>query len=183
MPSSICTPGMLYTGILSRVTFLSIASAGKFHWLCHIRKESKPVVFKVRLSWKYLNINIYKYKCVYYSKYISFCRLKVADFGLARTLCPKRRNPEYCKDEVENETLLTDYVATRWYRAPEILVASRKWVMPMPIRSIAAALSLFLLLSNYVDIQKVLTCGAWAAFLARWYARSRFSRVPAPSIR
>lgn len=52
----------------------------------------------------------------------------MADFGLARTLCSKRRNNVDfdCKDELDNEAMLTDYVATRWYRAPEILVASRK---------------------------------------------------------
>ncbi|XP_016988229.1 extracellular signal-regulated kinase 7 [Drosophila rhopaloa] len=54
----------------------------------------------------------------------SKCRLKVADFGLARTLSMKRKS-DY--DELENEAMLTDYVATRWYRAPEILVASRKY--------------------------------------------------------
>ncbi|XP_017055573.1 extracellular signal-regulated kinase 7 [Drosophila ficusphila] len=54
----------------------------------------------------------------------SKCRLKVADFGLARTLSNKR-NSEF--DDREHEGMLTDYVATRWYRAPEILVASRKY--------------------------------------------------------
>lgn len=65
---------------------------------------------------------------LYENMYICICRLKVADFGLARTLCPKRRsNLDFeCKEELENEAMLTDYVATRWYRAPEILVASRK---------------------------------------------------------
>eukprot|EP01129_Flabellula_baltica_P005489 TRINITY_DN1994_c1_g1_i1.p1 TRINITY_DN1994_c1_g1~~TRINITY_DN1994_c1_g1_i1.p1 ORF type:complete len:520 (+),score=142.89 TRINITY_DN1994_c1_g1_i1:26-1585(+) len=43
------------------------------------------------------------------------CALKVADFGLAR-----------CFDENEDEENypMTDYVATRWYRAPEILFGS-----------------------------------------------------------
>jgi len=52
------------------------------------------------------------------------CRLKVADFGLARTLSSRR-----IYDDLEQDGMLTDYVATRWYRAPEILVASRKWVL------------------------------------------------------
>mmetsp|Transcript_50027 Transcript_50027/g.82939 ORF Transcript_50027/g.82939 Transcript_50027/m.82939 type:complete len:368 (-) Transcript_50027:336-1439(-) len=46
----------------------------------------------------------------------SDCLMKVADFGLARSL----------RDLTVEETapVLTDYVATRWYRAPEILMGS-----------------------------------------------------------
>ena len=47
----------------------------------------------------------------------SDCLMKVADFGLARSL------PE-ARDERGENTPLTDYVATRWYRAPEILLGS-----------------------------------------------------------
>ncbi|XP_060663268.1 extracellular signal-regulated kinase 7 [Drosophila nasuta] len=72
----------------------------------------------------------------------SKCRLKVADFGLARTLCPKRRNNSAydSKDELENEAMLTDYVATRWYRAPEILVASRKYTKGIDMWSLGCIL-------------------------------------------
>ncbi|XP_034485740.1 extracellular signal-regulated kinase 7 [Drosophila innubila] len=72
----------------------------------------------------------------------SKCRLKVADFGLARTLCPKRRNnlDFDCKEELENEAMLTDYVATRWYRAPEILVASRKYTKGIDMWSLGCIL-------------------------------------------
>ena len=46
------------------------------------------------------------------------CHMKMADFGLARLL-----------DVKDNATqpLLTDYVATRWYRAPEILLGSHSY--------------------------------------------------------
>jgi len=44
--------------------------------------------------------------------------MKVADFGLARSL--DTRDPD-------QTPLLTDYVATRWYRAPEILLGSNKY--------------------------------------------------------
>lgn len=46
----------------------------------------------------------------------SDCLMKVADFGLARSL-PEARL-------LDTEQPLTDYVATRWYRAPEILLGS-----------------------------------------------------------
>lgn len=45
------------------------------------------------------------------------CLLKVADFGLARSLRALNKGEE-------NASVLTDYVATRWYRAPEILLGS-----------------------------------------------------------
>jgi len=45
------------------------------------------------------------------------CVLKVADFGLARCL-------KDIEGMDEPASVLTDYVATRWYRAPEILLGS-----------------------------------------------------------
>lgn len=46
------------------------------------------------------------------------CHIKVADFGLARSIA---------STESDSQPLLTDYVATRWYRAPEILLGSTKY--------------------------------------------------------
>jgi len=48
----------------------------------------------------------------------SECLMKVADFGLARSLTYEKGS------DVEEANVMTDYVATRWYRAPEILVGS-----------------------------------------------------------
>ena len=48
----------------------------------------------------------------------SECHMKVADFGLARSMHTT---------EKDQQPLLTDYVATRWYRAPEILLGSNKY--------------------------------------------------------
>lgn len=45
----------------------------------------------------------------------SDCNVKVADFGLARSVL---------QDQPEDNAILTEYVATRWYRAPEILLGS-----------------------------------------------------------
>jgi len=66
------------------------------------------------------------------------CLMKVADFGLARSLkrgaaasdagwpLPADADGEVQLD-ADGEDILTDYVATRWYRAPEILVGSDKY--------------------------------------------------------
>ena len=47
----------------------------------------------------------------------SECFVKLADFGLARSVAQ-------LKQEEGPSPILTDYVATRWYRAPEILLGS-----------------------------------------------------------
>uniref|UniRef100_A0A8C6QZZ6 Mitogen-activated protein kinase 15 n=1 Tax=Nannospalax galili TaxID=1026970 RepID=A0A8C6QZZ6_NANGA len=49
------------------------------------------------------------------------CRVKLCDFGLARSLSDL---PEGSEGQA-----LTEYVATRWYRAPEVLLSSR-WYTP-----------------------------------------------------
>ena len=48
------------------------------------------------------------------------CLLKMADFGLARSLRSLEKGEE-------SASVLTDYVATRWYRAPEILLGSTSY--------------------------------------------------------
>ena len=45
--------------------------------------------------------------------------VKIADFGLAREI---RSKPPY-----------TDYVSTRWYRAPELLLKSTNYNSPVDI--------------------------------------------------
>ena len=50
----------------------------------------------------------------------SDCAMKVADFGLARSVATLER-------ESAARPVLTDYIATRWYRAPEILLGSVKY--------------------------------------------------------
>jgi len=63
----------------------------------------------------------------------SECLVKVADFGLARSIA-----------SLENvnvaNPVLTDYVATRWYRAPEILLGSTKYTKGVDMWSIGCIL-------------------------------------------
>ena len=47
----------------------------------------------------------------------SNCDLKICDFGLARVDDPKFR------DRVQ----MSNYIATRWYRAPEVILLSDKY--------------------------------------------------------
>ncbi|KAJ3447924.1 mitogen-activated protein kinase [Anaeramoeba flamelloides] len=52
------------------------------------------------------------------------CNLKVCDFGLARISDPEEENP-----------LLTQYVATRWYRSPEIILGWGKYTSSVDVWS------------------------------------------------
>jgi mitogen-activated protein kinase 15 len=66
----------------------------------------------------------------------SECHVKVADFGLARSLDTK---------EPDQTPILTDYVATRWYRAPEILLGSNKYTKGVDMWSLGCILAELLL--------------------------------------
>lgn len=61
----------------------------------------------------------------------SECFLKLADFGLARSVS--------ALDTAANP-VLTDYVATRWYRAPEILLGSTKYTKGVDMWSVGCIL-------------------------------------------
>lgn len=63
----------------------------------------------------------------------SDCLLKVADFGLARSI-------DYKSGDDAKSPVLTDYVATRWYRAPEILLGSTDYTTGVDIWSVGCIL-------------------------------------------
>jgi len=65
----------------------------------------------------------------------SECLVKVADFGLARSI----NSPTGNKAEKPTQ-ILTDYVATRWYRAPEILLGSTNYTEGVDMWSVGCIL-------------------------------------------
>jgi mitogen-activated protein kinase 15 len=62
----------------------------------------------------------------------SECQVKVCDFGLSRSIAQQN-------DHAANP-VLTDYVATRWYRAPEILLGSTQYTKGVDIWSVGCIL-------------------------------------------
>nr|CAI5868816.1 unnamed protein product [Callosobruchus analis] len=66
----------------------------------------------------------------------SLCRCKIADFGLARSLTQGSEGTIG-----ECDPTLTDYVATRWYRAPEILIANRRYTKGIDMWSLGCILA------------------------------------------
>ncbi|XP_015602051.1 mitogen-activated protein kinase 15 isoform X2 [Cephus cinctus] len=69
------------------------------------------------------------------------CHCKIADFGLARSVT------QIGEGDGENgsDPTLTDYVATRWYRAPEILIASKRYTKGIDMWSLGCILGEMLL--------------------------------------
>jgi len=57
------------------------------------------------------------------------CEVKICDFGLARGVVE------------EDEDLLTEYVVTRWYRAPEVICAARKYGFGIDVWSVGCILA------------------------------------------
>ncbi|KAK6867302.1 Mitogen-activated protein kinase MKC1 [Candida tropicalis] len=60
------------------------------------------------------------------------CELKICDFGLARGFS---ENPD------ENAGFMTEYVATRWYRAPEIMLSFTNYTKAIDIWSVGCILA------------------------------------------
>ncbi|GMM34678.1 mitogen-activated protein kinase [Saccharomycopsis crataegensis] len=54
--------------------------------------------------------------------------LKICDFGLARGICPS-----YLR---KSTSIITNYVATRWYRAPELILSKRSYSKPVDMWAI-----------------------------------------------
>ena len=63
------------------------------------------------------------------------CHMKVADFGLARSL----REVQLAAADAD-APVLTDYVATRWYRPPEILLGSTRYTYGVDMWSVGCIL-------------------------------------------
>lgn len=58
------------------------------------------------------------------------CRVKICDFGLARVI----------SDEGVSPSSLTEYVATRWYRAPEVMLMPSRYTRAMDLWSLGCIL-------------------------------------------
>ncbi|KAA8903032.1 MAP protein kinase [Sphaerosporella brunnea] len=60
------------------------------------------------------------------------CELKICDFGLARG---------FAIDPEENAGYMTEYVATRWYRAPEIMLSFLSYTKAIDVWSVGCILA------------------------------------------
>jgi serine/threonine protein kinase len=62
----------------------------------------------------------------------SNCDLKICDFGLARADITSLQT---------SSSALTDYIATRWYRAPEVILSWKKYTAAIDVWSVGCILA------------------------------------------
>lgn len=62
----------------------------------------------------------------------SNCDLKICDFGLARANIPSL---------VTGSAQFTDYIATRWYRAPEVILSWKRYTAAIDVWSVGCILA------------------------------------------
>jgi mitogen-activated protein kinase 15 len=108
-----------------------LVTQGRLH-----ARHRKYLVYQLLLGLKYIHSASLLHRDLKPSNLLvnSACLLKIADFGLVRTL------------EADNEDeLLTQEVATRWYRAPEVLLGSRSYSFPADLWSVGCIVGELLL--------------------------------------
>jgi mitogen-activated protein kinase 1/3 len=77
----------------------------------------------------------------------SNCDLKICDFGLARGI---HRDPDpAATGQSGSSLLLTEYVVTRWYRAPEIMLACHEYSYPIDVWSVGCIFAELILRKPY----------------------------------
>nr|AZL94365.1 peroxiredoxin 1 [Nephromyces sp. MMRI] len=94
----------------------------------------KYIIFQLLRAIKYMHSGELLHRDMKPSNILlnSECHVKVADFGLARSLAKSEHGV--------NQSVLTDYVATRWYRAPEILMGSSQYTKGVDMWSLGCIL-------------------------------------------
>ena len=101
------------------------------------------------------------------------CELKICDFGLARGYTPG--GGSNAQKGAPNQGFMTEYVATRWYRAPEIMLSFANYVSTFKYRG---GLSLII----FSAIRRLpLMYGRLGVFSPRFSEESRSSREESKS--
>lgn len=91
-------------------------------------KHKRYIIYQIALSIKYLHSSELIHRDLKPSNVLlnEECLVKLCDFGLVRSALVK---------EQQEDSIMTDYVATRWYRAPELLLGWDRYSKPIDIWS------------------------------------------------
>mmetsp|Transcript_57535 Transcript_57535/g.65636 ORF Transcript_57535/g.65636 Transcript_57535/m.65636 type:complete len:366 (-) Transcript_57535:171-1268(-) len=91
-------------------------------------REIRNVVYDTLQGLAYMHKNNYFHRDIKPENLLVYKKtVKIADFGLAR--------------EIDLKQLCTDYVSTRWYRAPEVILRSTKYGPAIDIFAVGAVMA------------------------------------------
>lgn len=96
------------------------------------------------------------------------CELKICDFGLARGYTPGGGTSR----TAGNQGFMTEYVATRWYRAPEIMLSFANYVSICALNILPALILMWLDYCNRCLVRRLYSCR-----IVRWQAHLQGTRV------
>ena len=98
------------------------------HLCCSLFELNTALFFQILRGLKYIHSANVLHRDLKPSNLLlnTTCDLKICDFGLARVADP----------EHDHTGFLTEYVATRWYRAPELLVGDTQYGPPVDVWAI-----------------------------------------------
>ena len=107
----------------------------------HLRRSIRFVAYQLLKALKYVHSARLLHRDVKPSNVLvdAGCAIKLCDFGLCRSLASEG-GATAAAGGPEDPAPLTDYVATRWYRGPEILVGSRRYTEGIDLWSVGCIL-------------------------------------------
>lgn len=96
--------------------------------------HKKFIVYQVLKALKYIHSAGLLHRDIKPSNLLlnSDCHVKLCDFGLCRSVADINSRPQ--------NLVLTDYVATRWYRSPEVLLGSTKYTKGVDLWAVGCIL-------------------------------------------
>lgn len=94
--------------------------------------HKRYILFQLLKSLKYMHTGNVIHRDIKPSNIFlnSDCLVKLGDFGLARSI----------NENLAADTVLTEYIATRWYRAPEIILGSTRYSKAVDMWSVGCIL-------------------------------------------
>lgn len=146
--------------------------------------HKKYILYQVVKALKYMHTGDLLHRDMKPSNVLlnSDCHVKLCDFGLARSVADT-------ENQNKEMPVLTDYVATRWYRAPEILLGSTRYTKGVDMWSIGCILAellggvpLFPGESTMNQLEKIIEVTGWPSKADIKSIKSKFTTTMLESL-